>query len=160
MGRNQSSVAKVVQVLVNYEQKTVRDEHYAIFLNNHFVNPTSFNFHFQIVLFLMVSIVNGEISQTPSKKKRSFGYGAFEAGGFHDGHSFDNNYISDPFTSHDGYYVPHAHQPHQHLHSHTLVTKKYGIPIPQPYPVPYPVKVGLRWEEMNRLKHVLVKWIS
>lgn len=90
----------------------------------------------------MASVVSGEVDKTTSKKKRSFGYGPYEGGGFHGDHGYDSNFYSEPFTSHDNYYVPHDHHHHQqHTHSHTLVTKKYGIPVPQPYPVPYPVKV-------------------
>jgi len=87
----------------------------------------------------MVSMVCGEINKSTSKKKRSFGYGGF--GGFGGDHNHENNYYNDPYASNDGYYL---HDPHQHTHSHTLVTKKFGFPVPypQPYPVPYPVKVS------------------
>lgn len=78
------------------------------------------------------------MSKLTSKKKRSFGFGGF--GGFGGDYNQDNNYYNDAFSSNDGYYLS---DPHQHTHSHTLVTKKFGYPIPQPYPVPYPVKVNI-----------------
>lgn len=92
-------------------------------------------FNFQIFFFIIVSFTNGEMSKSSAKKKRSFGFGAFNG----DPHQ-DNNYYNDAFASNDGY---HFANPHQHTHSHTLVTKKFGFPVPQPYPVPYPVKVTL-----------------
>lgn len=81
----------------------------------------------------MVSLTSGDVNKTSSKKKRSFGFGAWNGD-----HNYDNNYYNSPFTSNDGYYLT---DPHHHTHSHTLVTQKFGIPIPQPYPVLYPVKV-------------------
>lgn len=77
----------------------------------------------------MVSLAYGEMNKISTKKKRSFGFGAFGD------HSYDQNYYNDPYQSNDDYFLP---NPHQHTHSHTLVTKKFG------FPVPYPVKVNTR----------------